>query len=277
MTAHPTGVRSVFISDLHLGYRGANAEALLGFLNSLETEHLFLVGDIVDLQSLSRRHFWPRKHGEVVAAVLRKARQGTRVIFVPGNHDEALREFDGCAFGNVEIHRNFLHVTADGRRLLVLHGDEFDGAIACHPLLARLGDAIYEWVLRANRRLNRIRARLGMPYWSFATSLKLSIAHAHRYITKFEREAVETARRRGVDGIVCGHIHRAALRDVDGVIYCNSGDWVESCSSVTEGFDGALRLIAWPAHRHGNDIAGSHSRHIDGAVWRPGQVTEESP
>lgn len=277
MTVDPIRARAVFISDVHLGYRGANAEALLEFLEAVETEQLFLVGDIVDFESLGRRYFWPRTHGEVVAAILRKARQGTRVVLVPGNHDAALREFDGCVFGKVEIHGSFLHVTADGRRMLVLHGDELDGAIDCHPLLARLGDAIYGCLLRANRWINRVRARQGRPYWSFATSVKLSIAHAHRYIAGFERAAVELARRRGVDGIVCGHIHRPALGDRDGIRYCNSGDWVESCTAVAEGFDGTLRLIAWPAHRHRNEIPGSHSRHIDGAVWPPGQVTEDSP
>jgi UDP-2,3-diacylglucosamine pyrophosphatase LpxH len=277
MTADPIRARSIFISDVHLGYRGANAEALLEFLEAAETEQLFLVGDIVDLESLNRHYFWPRTHGAIVAAILRKAREGTRVILVPGNHDAPLREFDGCIFGKIEIHRSFPHLTADGRRMLVLHGDELDGAIDCHPLLARVGDAIYGCLLRANRWINRIRARHGLPYWSFATSLKLSIAHAHRYIAGFERAAVELARRRSMDGIICGHIHRPALRDCEGIRYCNTGDWVESCTCVAEGFDGALRLIAWPAHRHGNDIAGSHSRHIDGAVWPPGQVTEESP
>jgi UDP-2,3-diacylglucosamine pyrophosphatase LpxH len=270
MAFQPLRLRSLFISDLHLGKRGANVEALLDFLASVHPERLFLVGDVIDLESLGRRYYWPPSHSAALAAILRKARAGTRVIFIPGNHDVALRDFDGARLANVEFHRKFLHFTAAGRRLLVMHGDEFDAAIACHPLLARLGDGIYEWLLQANRALNGLRSRLALPPWSLVSAVKLRFGRARRYMEQFERAAVDFARARGVDGIVCGHIHRAAVREVDGIHYCNSGDWVESSTAVAENFDGTLHLVRWPAGGHRTATSRSRIRHTGGARWAPG-------
>jgi len=237
--------RSVFISDVHLGFRGCRARELLEFLRSVHCDHLFLVGDIVDFWSLARSFFWPQEHNDVVRAILGKAKAGTRVIFIPGNHDATLREYAGTAFGNLEIHTEFVHATADGRRLLVMHGDEFDAIVKCSPWLARVGNVMYEFTLALNRYVNGLRRVFGFPYWSLAGYLKERVKNAMEYISGFERAVAHEARRRGVDGVVCGHIHRAGITSFDGVLYCNDGDWVESCSALTEDLNGRLALTTW--------------------------------
>ncbi|MCW5573033.1 MAG: UDP-2,3-diacylglucosamine diphosphatase [Steroidobacteraceae bacterium] len=237
--------RSVFVSDVHLGSRGCRAELLLQFLNAVQTERLYLVGDIIDLWCLRQRAYWPAAHNDVIRAILDRAKAGVRVILVPGNHDEDLREFDGTVFGNVALHREFVHETADGRRLLVLHGDEFDGVVQCSPWLAKLGDQAYSLILGLNEIWSTLRCWRGLPYWSLAGYLKHKAPRAVEYIESFERAAAHAARRRGLDGVVCGHIHRASLRDIDGVLYCNDGDWVESCTALAEDFNGRLRLTGW--------------------------------
>ncbi|MFM2405626.1 MAG: hypothetical protein RL223_3506, partial [Pseudomonadota bacterium] len=235
-------VRTVFLSDVHLGTSGCQAEALLDFLRTVECETLYLVGDIVDGWQLRRRWFWPQAHNDVVQKVLRKARKGTRVIFVPGNHDEFARRYAGHAFGGIEVVEDCIHQTADGRRLWVMHGDLFDGVIQCARWLAHVGDGLYQLALRLNRVLNSARARFGLPYWSLSRYLKLKVKRAVSFINDFELAVIREARRRGVDGVVCGHIHHAELREVDGLTYANDGDWVESLTALVEHADGRLEI-----------------------------------
>ena len=240
-------LRSVFVSDVHLGSKGCRADLLLEFLKSVEVENLYLVGDIFDLWAMRKGFFWPQEHNNVVRTILGKAKGGTRVIYIPGNHDEDLREFCGSVFGNLEIHREYVHGTADGRKLLVMHGDEFDTVVKCSPWLAKLGSNVYDFLLGLNRHVNAVRRLCGMPYWSLASYLKHKAKTAVQYIASFEQAVAHAARKRGVDGVVCGHIHRAEISDIDGVQYCNDGDWVESCTALVEHFDGTLEIIDWSA------------------------------
>jgi UDP-2,3-diacylglucosamine pyrophosphatase LpxH len=244
-----TKLRTVFISDVHLGSRGCRADLLLEFLKSVEVEYLFLVGDIVDLWAMRKNFFWPQEHNNVLRLVLSKAKKGTRVIYIPGNHDEDLREFCGTVFGNLEIHREFVHKMSDGRQLLVMHGDEFDTVVKCSPWLARLGSTAYDFTLNLNRYLNALRRLFGYPYWSLASYLKHKAKTAVQYISSFEHAVAHEARKRGVDGVVCGHIHRAEITEIDGIQYCNDGDWVESCSALVEDMNGRLTLWSWPEMR----------------------------
>lgn len=246
--AHALKVRTVWISDLHLGTPGCQAGALLAFLREVDCETLYLVGDIIDGWQLRRSWYWPQAHNDVVQKVLRKARKGTRVVFVPGNHDEFARKYVAHNFGGVDVVEECIHVTADGRRLWVTHGDLFDGVIQCAKWLAYLGDAAYEFALRMNRHLNSFRARVGLPYWSLSRYLKLKVKRAVSYVSDFEEAVAREARKRGVDGVVCGHIHHAEIRDVDGILYCNDGDWVESLTALVEHADGRLEILDYSAH-----------------------------
>ncbi|PXW94553.1 UDP-2,3-diacylglucosamine pyrophosphatase LpxH [Sphaerotilus hippei] len=245
--ATPLSVRTVFISDVHLGTPGCQADALLDFLRTVECEQLFLVGDIIDGWQLRRRWYWPQAHNDVMQKLLRKARKGTRVVFVPGNHDEFARRYIGHQFGGIEVVQDCIHTTADGRRLWITHGDLFDGVVQCARWLAHVGDTAYEWTLRLNRHLNSARARLGLPYWSLSGYLKLKVKRAVSFISDFEQAVAREARRRGVQGVVCGHIHHAELRDIDGILYANDGDWVESLTALVEHDDGRLEIIDWAA------------------------------
>ena len=238
-------LRSVFISDVHLGSPDCHARELLRFLGDVEADYLFLVGDIVDFWSLRRSFHWPQEHNEVLRAILAKAKEGTQVIYVPGNHDEDIREFCGSQFGNLTIRRKYVHSTADGREFLIMHGDEFDTAVKCSRWLARFGAAAYEFTMRINRGVNFTRRVLGMPRWSLATYVKMRLGNAMRYVENFEAAAAQAARTRNLDGIICGHIHRAGVRQIDGVLYCNDGDWVESCTALVESMGGELTL--WQA------------------------------
>ena len=237
--------RTVWISDLHLGTPGCQALALLDFLRRVECETLFLVGDIIDGWQLRRSWYWPQAHNDVVQKVLRKARKGARVVFIPGNHDEFARRYVDHNFGGVDVADEWIHTTADGRRLWVTHGDLFDGVIQCATWLAHVGDSLYEFTLRLNRHLNSLRARLGLPYWSLSKYLKLKVKRAVSYVSDFEEAVAREARKRGVHGVVCGHIHHAELRDIDGVLYANDGDWVESLTALVEHADGRLEIIDW--------------------------------
>ena len=237
--------RAIFISDLHLGTPGCQALALLDFLKSHSSETLYLVGDIVDGWQLRRKWYWPQSHNDVVQKLLRRSRKGSRVIFVPGNHDEFARGFVGHHFGGIEVVEDAVHTTADGRQLWVVHGDYFDGVIQCAKWLAYLGDNLYEFTLRLNRHLNSVRARMGLPYWSLSAYLKHKVKKALAYVTDFEEAVAGEARRRGHQGVVCGHIHRAEMRDIKGTLYCNDGDWVESRTALVEHFDGRLELVQW--------------------------------
>jgi UDP-2,3-diacylglucosamine pyrophosphatase LpxH len=238
-------LRAVFISDLHIGTPGFQAEALLDFLKHHPSDVLYLVGDIVDGWQLRRRWFWPQSHNDVVQKLLRRARKGCRVIYVPGNHDEFARHFVGHAFGGVEVLHDTSHTTAKGLKLWVVHGDHFDGVIQCAKWLAYLGDYLYELALRLNRHLNSFRARIGLEYWSLSAYLKLKVKKAVNFISDFEVAVAHEAKRRGFDGVVCGHIHHAEIRDVNGTLYCNDGDWVESRTALVEHADGRLEIIHW--------------------------------
>jgi len=242
-------LRSVFISDVHLGSRDCRAEELLQFLASIEVDYLFLVGDIIDFWSLRRNFYWPQPHNEVVRVILEKAREGTRVVYIPGNHDDDMREFCGSVFGNLQIRRRYIHVTATGRELLVMHGDEFDTAVKCSGWVARIGGTAYELALWLNRGVNACRRALGMPFWSLATYLKLRLPKAVRYVEAFEHAAAHAAAERKLNGIVCGHIHRAGMREIDGVLYCNDGDWVESCTALVEECSGQMAVWSWAESR----------------------------
>jgi UDP-2,3-diacylglucosamine pyrophosphatase LpxH len=237
--------RSVFISDVHLGFRGCSADYLLDFLHSIEVDNLYLVGDIIDMWSLEKSFFWPQAHNNVIRTLLGKAKHGTRVIYIPGNHDSCFRDYDGMVFGNVEIRRQVVHETADGRRFLVLHGDEFDSVIKASPLLEAAGNHAYAFILALNRYVNFFRRRFGFPYWSIAAYLKSRVKNAVKYIANFERALAQHAREQGLDGTICGHIHRAEITDIDGVLYCNDGDWVESCTTLVEDDSGQLSLLRW--------------------------------
>lgn len=237
--------RTIWISDLHLGTSGCQASKLLEFLRATESETLYLVGDIIDGWQLKRRWYWDQTHNNVVQTVLKKAKKGTNVIFVPGNHDESIRQFIDLDFGGIKVRDELVHTTADGRRMLVLHGDRFDGVIACAKWLAYVGDSLYTVILKFNQIFNNWRARAGLPYWSLSQYLKLKVKNAVSYITQFEDALADEARRKGVDGIICGHIHKPEIRDINGILYCNDGDWVESLSALVEDAQGQLSLVTW--------------------------------
>ncbi|MCH8180446.1 MAG: UDP-2,3-diacylglucosamine diphosphatase [Proteobacteria bacterium] len=238
-------VRTVWISDVHLGTPGCQANALLDFLKRVECDTLYLVGDIIDGWQLRRSWYWPQAHNDVVQKLLRKARKGTRVIFIPGNHDEFGRKFLDHSFGGIEVAEEWIHTTADGKRLWITHGDLYDGVIQCARWLALLGDSLYEFTLKLNRHLNSLRARAGLPYWSLSKYLKLKVKRAVSYMGDFESALAREARKRGVDGLVCGHIHHAEMRMVEDILYCNDGDWVESLTALVEHADGRLAIVDW--------------------------------
>lgn len=237
--------RTLFLSDVHLGSKSAKAEFLLDFLRLHDAEKIVLVGDIVDGWRLKRSWYWPQSCNDVVQKILRKARKGTRIVYVPGNHDEFLRDFPGMHFGGIEVAVKHMHTAADGRRYLVLHGDEFDVVVRNARLLAHLGDWAYDAAMGVNIVLNFVRRRIGRPYWSFSAWAKLRVKQAVNFIGEFQRVVAEEARRNGVDGVICGHIHHAVIEDLGGIRYINTGDWVESCTAIAEHFDGRFELIVW--------------------------------
>jgi UDP-2,3-diacylglucosamine pyrophosphatase LpxH len=255
--------RTVWISDTHLGTRGCNAELLLDFLKSIECETLFLVGDIVDGWQLRKGWYWPARHNDVVRCILTLAKRGARVVYVPGNHDEAFRDYVGLNFGGVELLAECIHVTADGRRLLVLHGDEFDGVVLYAKWLAFLGDHAYTLLLKLNRVVNAGRKLLGLPYWSLSSHLKKKVKNAVQFISGFEQVVAHAAFERGADGVVCGHIHSAEVRQIGEVTYYNDGDWVESCTALVEYGDGRMEIIDWAAHKRAEaaDARSKATRH----------------
>jgi len=242
--------RSIWISDVHLGTRGCNADLLMDFLRSTESDYLYLVGDIVDIWRMRKAWYWRQEHNDVIQKLLRKARKGTRVIYIPGNHDEAFRDFTNHRFGRVAVLPEAVHTAADGRRFLVLHGDQFDGIVKYAKWLAFVGDNAYNFALRLNIFFNSIRRSLGFSYWSLSAYLKHKVKNAVEYISNYEKAVVGEARRRGVDGVICGHIHCAEIREFDGIVYCNDGDWVESCTALVEHFDGRLEILKWAEMPH---------------------------
>ncbi len=242
-------VRALFLSDIHLGTRTSQAERLLDFLKHVEADVIYLVGDIVDFWRVRRGPHWPQTHNDVLQKLLRKVRKGTRIVFIPGNHDEGLRDYSGLHFGGIEIWTDAVHATADGRRYLIMHGDEFDVVVRAAKWLAFLGDRGYEFALWLNNPLNWVRRHLGLGYWSFSAYLKYRVKTAVAFIGAFEEAVAGEAKRRGVDGIICGHIHHAANRTFGGIHYLNCGDWVESCTAIVETRAGELRVVHWGERR----------------------------
>lgn len=241
----PIRVRTMFLSDVHLGTKGCQAEHLLAFLKQYDADTLYLVGDIVDGWRLKSGWYWPQPHNDVVQKLLRKVRKGARLVYVPGNHDEFLRDYVGGHFGGIEIHEQIIHEAADGRRYLVIHGDLFDMVVRHAKWLAFLGDWAYGIALGLNTYLNLIRRRLGLTYWSLSAWAKLQVKNAVNYIGEFEDTLALEAKRWNVDGVICGHIHHAAMRDIKGVSYINTGDWVESCTALVEHYDGRMEILRW--------------------------------
>jgi UDP-2,3-diacylglucosamine pyrophosphatase LpxH len=237
--------RTIWISDIHLGTRGCNAEMLIDFLDHTDSDTLYLVGDIIDGWRLKKRFYWPASHNDVVWRIMKRAKRGTRVVYIPGNHDEMFRQFTGLSFGGVEIRRKAIHETADGRKLLVLHGDEFDAIMLAHRWLAFVGDAAYHALMKVNVAVNLVRRRFGLPYWSLSKVAKHKVKNAVEFVGRFEEVVAHEAGVRGVDGVVCGHIHTAEMRSISGVDYYNDGDWVEGCTALVEHGDGRMEVLHW--------------------------------
>jgi len=243
--AKPRMFRSIFISDVHLGSKAAKAEFLIDFLRHHDADIIFLVGDIVDGWRLRRSWHWPQAHNDVVQKLLRKARKGTSITYIAGNHDEFARQFQGVHFGGIVVADRAIHETADGRRMLVIHGDQFDTVVHNARWLAYFGDYAYDAAMVINRAISRFRHLFGMPYWSFSSWAKVKVKKAVNFIGSFQQVLAEEARRSQVDGVICGHIHHAAIEDFDDVRYVNTGDWVESCTAVVEHFDGRFEILHW--------------------------------
>jgi len=270
-------VRSIFLSDIHLGTRACQAERLLEFLREHESEHLFLVGDIVDFWAMKRGIFWSTPHNTVVQKILKRARHGTNVVFIPGNHDEVLREHVGTYFGDIELLREHIHTGADGKRYLLTHGDDFDQVTKCHRWAAVLGDHAYALVVRLNVLLSWVRRWLGISgYWSLAGYAKRKVKGAVSFIFDFEESVVRYVKKLEVDGVICGHIHVAAIKEIDGIAYINCGDWVDSCTAILEHHDGQMELIEWAgqprrveAEAAHHDRPSSEPSPVTGPAWTP--------
>ncbi|MEO8722201.1 MAG: UDP-2,3-diacylglucosamine diphosphatase [Sphingobium sp.] len=237
--------RTIWISDIHLGTRGCNAEMLIDFLDTTDSDNLYLVGDIIDGWRLKRKFYWPATHNDIVWRIMKRAKRGTCVVYIPGNHDEMFRQFTGMNFGGVAIRRKAIHETADGAKLLVMHGDEFDTIMLAHRWLAFVGDTAYEILMRLNRWVNLVRQGLGLPYWSLSKMAKHKVKNAVAFISRYEEVVAHEAALCGVDGVVCGHIHNAEMREIAGIAYYNDGDWVEGCTALVEHFDGRMELLHW--------------------------------
>ncbi|MEZ5992927.1 MAG: UDP-2,3-diacylglucosamine diphosphatase [Planctomycetota bacterium] len=235
--------RTVWISDTHLGSRHCRAERLLNFLKVTECEHLYLVGDIIDIWALKRKWHWPKLHSDVLRRILKTDNKGTKVVFVPGNHDELFRSYNRLVFGGVEINNEPIHITADGRRAVVLHGDIFDAVVANHKIITFIGDWLYEVLLRVNIWFNAVRRWCGFGHWSLSNFVKHQVKQVISFIGSYEDALVRYAKQKKADMIVCGHIHHPEVREVDDVLYCNCGDWVENCSAIVEHFDGRIEML----------------------------------
>jgi UDP-2,3-diacylglucosamine pyrophosphatase LpxH len=235
--------RTVWISDAHLGTRGCRAQDLARFLKRIRCEHLYLVGDILDLSQLKHRWYWPKEQNDVVRRILKMAKRGTNVVYIPGNHDEAAREYIGMEFGGVRVERDAFHRTAAGAGLYITHGDQFDLIVSEAPWLSWLGGTTYNWLVLLNHFYNKFRRLCGRPYWSLARAVKLKVKGACTYFSRYEQALLKETRRRGAQGVVCGHIHKAEARREGDVFYYNCGDWIESCTALVEHDDGTVELI----------------------------------
>ncbi len=237
--------RTIWISDIHLATKDCKAEFLLDFLKYTESEKLYLVGDIIDGWKIKKGFYWPQSHSDVIQKIMRKARKGTDVIYIPGNHDEFARDYTDLNFANIQVKQHAIHETAKGQKLLIMHGDEFDSVMKYAPWLAYIGDSAYYVCLRLNDLVNKLRAKMGYSYWSLSAYLKHKVKKTVEHISKYEDFLVDMAKKHHVDGIVCGHIHHAEMKDIKGILYCNDGDWVESCTALVEHMDGTLEIIDW--------------------------------
>jgi UDP-2,3-diacylglucosamine pyrophosphatase LpxH len=235
--------RTIWISDIHLGMPACKANELLDFLRNVEADTIYLVGDIVD--GWRRGLYWPQEHNDIIQKLLRKGRKGSKLVYLPGNHDDMMRRFVGQTFGGIRVVDDCVHEAADGRRYLVIHGDQFDFIMQYAVWLAKLGQTAYDLLLALNANLARIRRLLGLPYWSISSYMKQRTKKALDRIGGFERRLVGEARRRGLDGVICGHTHQAETKLVDGILYINDGDWVESCTALVEHSDGRLEILDW--------------------------------
>lgn len=241
----PNHYRTIWISDIHLGTKGCQADSLLHMLKTTESDYLFLVGDIIDFWAIKRKSYWPTIHNTIIQKILKKARHGTKVIFIPGNHDEVLRDYVGISFGDIEIHENYTHTLMDGRQIFCIHGDIYDIVTRYHKHIAILGDIGYSFLLSINRHFNTIRKHLGLGYWSLSKFIKHQVKEAVNFISDYEQNVVQEARKLHVDGILCGHIHSAEITQFDDILYLNTGDFVESCTSIVETTEGELQLLHW--------------------------------
>src|ERR1051325_10809540 len=247
--AGPKRYRAAWISDTHLGTRGCNATVLLDFLRETDFDTLYIVGDLIDIWSLRRAIYWPQQHNDVIQKILRKARKGTRVVYIPGNHDELVSDFSG-SYGNIDIRPSAIHVTATGQRILVIHGHELDTVVQNVKWLALLGDVGYQFLLSLNPLINFFRRRFGLGYWSLSAYAKKRVKDAVSFIGRFEEEMVHYAKRFSVAGVICGHIHSAAIRRIGNITYYNCGDWVESCTALVEDETGCISLVDYLPHVH---------------------------
>lgn len=257
--AGPRHYRAIFISDIHLGTRRAKTSALLDFLRVSESDQLYIVGDFIDNWSLAKTWYWDQLHNDVIQKLLRKARKGTKLVYIPGNHDENFRNFTNLRFGRVAVLEESVHVTATGKRYLVLHGDKFDGVVRFAPWLAKLGDTAYEFSMELNAVVNRVRRFFRLPYWSLSAYLKFRVKKAVEFISHFEEAVVRDARLRNCQGVICGHIHTPDDRMIDGIHYLNDGDWVESCTALVEHMDGSFEIISWNETAQQQDTETEHA------------------
>lgn len=245
---------SIWLSDIHLGCKDCKADFLLRYLDSIECDRIFLVGDIVDFWALRRRMHWPDSHNQVLNLLLKKAQDGTEVIYLPGNHDGLMKPYEKLLFGSIEIHNEYIYQTISGKKLLMLHGDKYDSQVCFGRWQAKIGDLLYDVLLWLNRTHHKLRKLLGQPYWSLASYIKTRVKKANEAIARYKDAAVEDAKKQGADGIVCGHIHHPQLCLERGIVYCNDGDWIENCTSMVETKDGNLRLLKWRDGIHDTEI-----------------------
>lgn len=264
--APKTFYRSVWISDVHLCTKDSQSEAVYSFLDSIKCDYLYLVGDIIDVWALRKKWYWPNQYNEVVHKLLKRSRKGAKVFFIPGNHDEFFREMIGYRFGEVKIVADAIHTTADGRRLLVIHGDEFDTIVRYHKWLSLLGSWAYRYLIMLNRAINGVRRMLGRPYWSLSGAIKRKVQQAVKHLTNFEESLIGRARHMHVDGIVCGHTHQPAMHEIEGMLYCNTGDWIEHCTAIVEHEDGRLEIVRWREEMERRaSLVAAESTPVDGA------------
>ena len=238
--------RTIWISDLHLGSTQCQADVLLDFLKHNDSEKLYLVGDIIDFWALSKKIYWPIDHNTVIQKVLRKVRHGTHVIYIPGNHDENVRQYADYVFGDIVVKTSDIHISASGKKFLVIHGDEYDTIAKYHKWIAKLGNEGYDFLIWINHILRKIRFLIGMQSnFSLSAYVKYKVKNVVQFISDYEESIVSTLKDRELDGVICGHIHHAEIKDMNGFLYINTGDFVESCTAIVEHFNGTLELVTW--------------------------------